>query len=54
MFCLIYVFLDMLFFILEVTGKVHERLLAVKESPITSGKKLYDIIVNVTEAENLN
>ncbi|XP_025416841.1 zinc finger MYM-type protein 6-like isoform X2 [Sipha flava] len=47
-------FIHMLFFILEVTGEVHERLLAVKESPITSGKKLYDIFVNVMEAENLN
>lgn len=38
----------------EVTGEVHERLLAVKESPVTSGKNLFDIFVNVKEAENLN
>ncbi|KAL4083667.1 hypothetical protein QTP88_028983 [Uroleucon formosanum] len=38
----------------EVTGDVHERLLAVKELPVTSEKNVYDIIVNVMEAENLN
>lgn len=38
----------------EVTGDVHERLLAVKESPVTSEKNVYDIFVNVMEAENLN
>ncbi|KAF0743667.1 zinc finger MYM-type protein 1-like, partial [Aphis craccivora] len=38
----------------EVTGEVHEMLLAVKESPVTSGKNLFDIFVNVKEAENLN
>jgi len=27
----------------EVTGEVHERLSAVNELPVTSGKNVYDI-----------
>lgn len=38
----------------EVTGNIHERLLAVKESPVTTGKHLYDIFLTVMVAENLN
>lgn len=38
----------------EVTGNIHERLLAVKESLVTTGKHLCDIFLTVMEAENLN
>jgi len=49
--CLIYVFFR---YADEVTGEIHERLLAVKESPVTSGKNLHDIFVIVMEAKHLN
>lgn len=35
----------------EVTYGIHKRLLAVKESLVTTGKKLYSIFITVMNAE---
>lgn len=39
---------------MKLTCEVYEKLLTVKESPVTTGKNLNNIFVSIMEVENLN
>lgn len=38
----------------EISGQIHERLLAIKESPVTTGKDLFELFLTVMNYNSLN